>query len=184
MNEELENKIIAYAYDDLNSFEKIEMKRLIGESDEARKIFDEHRSVYNSVKNVNRYECPDELVKSVNQKIGLREDNNRSFFGELYTLFISKPALAAATASVLVLIFVSTLFINRPVQYNGYSKMEVELADRQVKYSLAVIGKIFDKTEETIEKEVLATKVGKPIKQGINLVNNLFIKEKENETSN
>ena len=184
INEEIENKIIALAYGELSPFEKTKVRRIIEENSLAKRIYDEHRSVYNSVKNIKHEECPDGLIREVNAKFEIEAENKKSFFGDLYTLFISKPALGAASVAVIVIIIAATLFINQPVQYNGYTQAEVERANKQVKYSLAVIGKVFDKTEETIEKEVLASRVAKPIKESINLVNNLFIQEKKNETSN
>ncbi len=183
MNEEMENKIIALVYGELNSAERIKVGRIIEENDEAKRIYEEHKRVHNSVKNLKQEECPEDLIQKVNAKFKLGE-NKKSFLADLYTLFISRPALGVASAVVIIFIIVSTLFINRPAQYNGYTRAEVELANRQVEYSLAVIGKIFDKTEKTIEKEVLATRVGKPIKEGINLVNHLFVEENKNETSN
>lgn len=87
--------------------------------------------------------------------------------------FIYKPALT--TAAVLVIsagIVIFILFKN--TGGNHYSKKQIQLAERQVKQSLVLVNKIFNRTADKLENDILKEQVAKPVHEGVSTINDLF----------
>ena len=99
-------------------------------------------------------------------------------------MVFSKPKIASVVLGIFILSVVSTFVFKRSEIKEQYSIQEIELADKNVKKSLAIIATIFNKTQTTIEKDILTKKVGIPIHKGFNVVNDLFIGEHKNEKIN
>lgn len=175
ITEELKDKIISVAYNDASLRDRIMIRILAKRHSEVKKIHGEFKSTADSVHSIPERKCPDELLYTIKNASGIRNNKKRSFLLELYTIIFSRPTMSAAVSALVVLVLLSALIIERPKVEETYSRSEIELANRQVKESLAIVGRIFKKTETAIKKEVLTNLVGKPLKQGMSIVNNLFI---------
>jgi len=57
--------------------------------------------------------------------------------------------------------------------------VEIRIADKQARYALAIVGKIFDQTKITLKNEIFQDKIGRPIKESFGIVNKLFNEEGE-----
>ncbi|MFH1197981.1 MAG: hypothetical protein V1720_19925 [bacterium] len=187
MDEHLLNKIISVAYNDARIVDKIHVRYLALKNPEIKKLFEEYRSTYGGVHNIKIDECPDEIVEKVLSSVKMTESKKKSFKDDLFTMFVLNPRATAyvATAATLLIIFSVVFNINRNENnYGSYSKEEVLQANKQIKESLALIGKVFNKTQSTITDEVFGKRVGKPINKSINTINNLFLEGGKNENTN
>jgi hypothetical protein len=162
LDEELRNKIIAAAYEDAGLVDRLKIYFLTKKDAEAKRIFNEYKATAESIKSIKLEECPDSVIESV--KIQTTKEKK---------LFIQKPAFAV---SLLVLIItVAVLMFQSKKEEPVYTKAEIELAEEQVKASLAIVNKVFKKTENLIQEEVLPKRVGKPIHKSLTIINEVLI---------
>jgi hypothetical protein len=76
---------------------------------------------------------------------------------------------------VILVIVISFLIFNEPSHSHKYSKSEIELAEKQFKQTLAIVGKVFDGAEKNFSREILDKQVNKKLNKGYYLVNNILI---------
>ncbi len=175
--------IINAAYDDASFIEKIEVYFLLRKSAEAKELFDEYRKTSSSVKNVKPIELPFNIEEKVKNKIGIKEENDRSFLIDLYSLVLMKPIVSGLTVVLLVATLTTSLLLNRnkQIEYNNYSEQEIEQAEIQAKHALELIGSVLSKTSKQVKQDILTNTVSAELNKGMNVVNQLFINGDRNE---
>lgn len=183
MEEKLLTKIISVAYGDSTLWEKVKIYRLAIKNSEVKAILDEYKKVANQAHKIDLEYCPDQIVENVRNITRIEPSKDNSLLFDLYSFVFRRPAVSASIFSVFVLALISTFIIKRPDIHQQYSKQEIELADQQVKHSLALIAGVFKKTTQTVEKDILTDRVSKPIKESFNLVND-YLQGDENENIN
>jgi len=154
ISEEILDKIIAVAYKDTSLNDRISIYFLAKRNPKVKKLLIEYRETAGNVKKVPLEECPDSVINSL--KIETRKEK-KSFF--------IKPVYAFAIIVLFVSALVFVLTNQNKEKETVYSKVEVEQAEIQVKTSLAILNKVFKKTENLIEDDILPKRVGKPIQK-------------------
>lgn len=177
--EELLESIIRVAYKDAGLQERIKIKKLAETDESVRKVLEEYRATAESVHSIQPDECPAELLEGLREHKNFAKPQKPSLFLDFYTALFVKPYVTAATVTVLLIAIVISISINRSVYYDGYETAEVEKANRQAKYALSIVGKVFKSTTNSLANEILTDRVSKPINEGIKTVNNLFKEEEE-----
>jgi hypothetical protein len=177
------NKIISVAYGDASIFDRIKIYGLSKNNAEIKSILDDHKKIADAAHQLNLEKCPQKIIDSVQVKNGQKHVNTSSLLTDLYTFIFGKPILSTAVFSIIILALVSTLIFRRPEIHQQYSKQEIEVADQQVKQSLALIAGVFNKTKTTVEYDVLTDRVSRPIKESFNIVNE-FLQGDNNEKIN
>lgn len=163
------NKIIRVAYGEGNIFEKFSVYFHSKKNAGIKKLFEEYRETASALEDMKKDKCPDELVKKAEKNIF-----GKIRFGlKIPDILFSKPILSTAAAVALVVLFSVIVLENRQPEPQ-YSETQVKFAEVQVKESLAIIDRVFQNTRRTIEDDVLKKKVTPPIREGVNVVNNLF----------
>jgi hypothetical protein len=184
VEEKLLNRIISVAYNDATLLEKFRIYRLASKDIKVKSVLDEYKKVAKQTHKVVLDYCPDELVKDVSKITKIKSDSDKSLFFDLFSFIFQKPAISAAILSVFILALVSTFIIQRPEIHQQYTQKEIEVADKQVKQSLAIITGVFKKTSTTVEEDVLTERVSRPIVESFNLVNDYLQGENKNEKLN
>ena len=169
INENLIDRIIKVAYGDASLVEKIIIHLKASKNHKIGELLNEYKTTAGYIHSI-EIECPDYVVNPVRKKIDL--EKKISLTGIFHKL-IEKPAI---TFSIVIIIagLISFLVINEPPDYQGHTKGEIELAEKQVKGTLSFVGKIFKKTETELEKEIIINKVSKPINRGFSTINLLI----------
>ena len=108
----------------------------------------------------------------VHAKTNLKNENN--FLSSVYIRFLSKPILSTAVAGLMIIAVTAVLFINQP-QQPKYTKAQIELAQKQFKESLAIVGKVFSSTEKKLDEDILNNQINKSLGKGFNLINDILI---------
>ena len=181
--EDLLNSIIRVAYNDEGYFEKLKVMKLAEKDDRVKELLNEYQITALSVHNLTPIECPDNLVEKACRKVKIEQHNKPSIFFDIYNLVFTRPAISAAAALLLVTAITISVFINNRGELYEYNTEEIDLANRQAKYALAIVGKVFSSTSKSLTEDIIGKKVSKPINEGIKTVNKLFIEE-ENKNEN
>lgn len=175
-----EHLIISVAYGDCTFAERVKLWFLLKKSPGLKTLFEEYKTTADKVKNlsVTEYENASFLNEFVKPKINLFDD---SPVEKTASLFIRKPFAFSSAVVLTVAAITLGIIFNKPLNSPQYSEEEIARANMQVKESLALIGTVLNKTQNTIEEEIFSKRVAKPINKGINTVNNLFSNGGKNE---
>jgi hypothetical protein len=178
MNEDMKIKIISAAYGDCNIKDKISVWLLTRKEPDYKRLYDEYRKTALSVHRLNPERCPAEIVEAAFNKV-----NNESALlrtAAIAVLF-SRPALVSAISIALLATVIITFRATKNNDTASYTKQEVIEAEKQVKESLAIVSKVLNRTSKKIGEDILPRNVSKPIKQGIEIINQLFPKGDKND---
>jgi hypothetical protein len=166
-------KIISVAYGDGSLFDKIEVYLKACSNPLIKNILNDYKAAAKSVKYVRKEYASTGLLKNVQSELNIRENLLVSLLAGLYKALIMKPVYSVA--AVIIIISVSTfILLRQPEHQPAYSKEQVALAEKQVKYSFALVEKILARTQNKITKDVISNDVIQPIKKSTVVVYNLF----------
>ncbi len=173
IDEGLLHRIISVAYGDAGFLEKLRIYLLASRNSEVKKLLNDFKKTSDAIHTLEQDECPAEILDKVKISTGLDKNvSSRSSFNFFYPLFY-KPVLTVITILVFISGIVFFLLINNTNE-NSYSKSQIQLAEKQVKQSLVLVNRVFNRTADTIENDVLKEQVAKPVHEGISTINNLF----------
>ena len=178
LNEKLYNKIISVAYGEGSIFDKVRVRYLVLKDDEIKKLFINSRAIANAVHNLEEDQFPEELLKRVERKTVRLKYSGPSFINDFLSILITRPFISTATSLVVVAAVVLTLFIERTPKQN-FTNDDIVKADKQARYALAIVNKIFTQTNSTLKEDVLSKRVSKPFNDSYNFINNLLEGEKQ-----
>ncbi len=164
IDEEILDKIIAVAYKDASLNDRISIYLLAKRNPEVKRLLNEYMETAGNVKKVPLEECPDSVIKSLEIKTGKEKKS-----------FVIKPAYAFAIIVLFVSALVFVLLNQNKEKEQVYSKAEVAHAEMQVKTSLAILNKVFKKTESLIEDDILPKRIGKPVQKSFSIINEVLI---------
>jgi hypothetical protein len=158
------DKIIAAAYKDASLADRIKIYLLAKRNPEVKRIFNEYRNTSNKIKEIPLYECPDSVTESLTIKTSKEIKSP-----------VIRPAYGFALAILIASTLIAILLNQNKEEEAAYTKAEIELAEQQVKESLAIVNKVFKKTENLIQEEILPKRVGKPIHKSLSIINEVLI---------
>jgi hypothetical protein len=173
INEKLLEQVISVAYGDGRWLEKFSVFRKTKKNPAVKALLDEYTLTARSIHKLREEDLPDSVVNLVLTKTN--KSANKDFFGSIiYSGFFSKPVLSAGTAGIILLI-VSVLVFFQPKEEILYSKSEIELAQKQLQESIAIVNKVFSKAEHQLDSNVLPNHVDKHLNKGFYLINDILI---------
>ncbi len=173
INKNLLHRIISVAYGDAGFFEKVRIYLLASRNSEVNRLLNEYKRTVKALHTLEQDECPAEVLDKVKISTGLDKNvPSRLSFNFFYPLFY-KPVFSAIAILVFISGIVFFLLIHNTNE-NSYSKSQIQLAEKQVKQSLVLVNRVFNRTADTIENDVLKEQVAKPVHEGISTINNLF----------
>lgn len=173
IDDKLLEQIISVAYNDAGFFVKLRIKKLISKDEELNKLYLQYKNTADSIHKLGNEICPEKLIPKIESK-----SQKDTFLGRLYEIFYSRPLVYSSAFMIIVAALVFSSYFRQQEDFEGYSREEVELAEMQVKQSLAVIGNIFNETTHAVKEKIIKSKVIKPLGNSIQTVNNLLNKEK------
>ncbi|MBK7105064.1 MAG: hypothetical protein IPH62_07260 [Ignavibacteriae bacterium] len=184
MKEELLNKIIDVAYGNASLFDKIKIYLMSLKNSEIKNLLHEYKNTASSIKKLDLEDCPDHIIGKVSKSIHSENIKSSSMLSDIYTILFGRPLLSGTLATVFILAIISTFIFKRPEIKQHYTKQQIEIAEKQTRETFELIASVLNKTKNTVEQEVLAKRVSKPIKQSLNLVNDYLEGENTNENIN
>ena len=173
MNDKILEKIISVAYGDASWIDKIKIRRLAEENKEVKELLESYRQTVAEVHKLKEEECPEELLKGIESRTINITKRSNTFSSDFFSIIFTRPLVSAAATVVLAAIILLGIFANRSIQHQ-YTKAEIEYADKQARQALDIVGKIFNQTNVTLKEDVLNSRVAKPIRESMGIVNDLF----------
>jgi len=173
IDEKIVNRIISVAYGDANPFDKIKIYLLAARNNEIKRLLTEYKITAGSIKNLKKENCPDEILQKIKNNSGLEKKFLLTPVIKFLQTLIYKPA--TITAAVLIIAAGIALFmIFNKGGKEQYSEKQIQLAEKQVKQSLVLVNKIFNRTANKLEYDILREQVAKPVHEGVSTINELF----------
>ncbi len=175
ISDEFLNKIISVAYGDAKLSEKISIFFAARKNRLIKDLLNDYRLTAKNVKSIKNEKCPDSVIQKVFKDTGIRGNNLNSAWLNSFKFLFNKPIFSTTTAAILIAaIVVSIILFRQPSVPPAYSNAQVKTAQKQVKKSLAMVGKVFERTEFTLDNQILLKKVAPPIYQSFTIINDLF----------
>ncbi len=172
IEENLLNRIIKVAYGEGNLYDRAAVNYLAKKNPEIKRLLEEYRMTSSVLDKIKNEACPDEVIEKAYGRI--TAENDADVLGpRWFDIILNKPLISAA-AAVLIIGMFSLYIIERQEPKPQYSAVQVKHAEMQVKESLAIIDRVFQSTQRTLEYDVLKKRVSPPLNEGIKVVNNLF----------
>lgn len=167
INENTINKIIRFAYGDASLTEKLEIFIQILLNKEIKNIYSEYRF---TAKEIHSIKLENIELNNLPNKNKERTNN----FNKIISFILLRP-IGISYASIVLVLGVIVMFIlfdkNNEIHY---TQAEILQAEQDVKYSLAIIGKVFNETEKKLKEDIINNKIRKPIKKGFEIINTLY----------
>jgi hypothetical protein len=173
INEGLLNRIISVAYGDANLFEKFRIYFLAIRNSEVKRLLAEYKSTAQAVQTLNQDECPLNIIENIKMNTGIEKEDFLESTSRFFYVLFYKPVITIAAIMVLVFGITFFLFLNKTSK-TQYSQIQIQLAEKQVKQSLVLVNRIFNRTADKVENDILKEQVAKPVHEGISTINNLF----------
>ena len=177
ITEMLYNKIVSVAYGEGSILDKVRIRYLAAKDNEIKKIFLASQNIAKAVRNLDEEQFPEEILKKVEGKTILLKSTGSFFLNDFISILLAKPLVSTVTAILVVTTITLSLLMNKPSD-TVFSRDEIVNADKQARYALAIVNKIFTQTNSTLKEEVLTNRVSKPFNDGYNFINNLIEGEK------
>jgi hypothetical protein len=176
-DQKLIDRIIKVAYGDAGIIEWFYIRFRALTNSEINSLLKEYKNTATAVHNLKQEDVPKHIIEKVNNYTTFSNHKKPVVSVISYGLFTlwNKKAIPATVLEILIAIIISFLLLTEPVQTSKYSKAEIELAEKQLKQSLAIVGKAFQKAENDFSNEILNKQVNKNLNRGYYLVNNILI---------
>jgi hypothetical protein len=176
LDQKLIDKVIKVAYGDAGIADVAYIHMKAATSREIKDLLEEYKHTAKAVQNVKREEVPDHIIESV--KICTVGKEQRESFASRSSnasfMFFAKRAIPATVLGIVLVLIVSFFVIKSPGPAHKYSKAEIELAEKQFRQSMVIVGEAFQNAEKSFSDEVLNKQVNKNLNRGYYLVNNIL----------
>ena len=175
--QKLVDKIIKVAYGDAGIIDWFYIRFRALTNNEIKSLLEEHKKIAAVVHNLKQEDVPENVIKKVKDYTN-SYNQKKSFLSKIsfgYFILWNKKAIPATVLGILIAFIISILLIKEPVQKSKYSKTEIELAEKQLKQSFAIVGRAFQTAEKNFSEEVLNNQINKKLNRGYYLVNNILI---------
>jgi hypothetical protein len=177
INEKLFDKIISVAYGDANFKDKLTVFMLAKKNEAVHTLLASYKESAAEVHRIKEEKCPENLLRSVHAKTNVNVKTNKSFINDFYNVVFARPVVSAVLSLILIAaIILSILNSNTVPPPRQYNQTEIQIAEKQTKHALAIVDRIFNETSTTLKDEVIKSRVAKPIRESMGIVNDLFIK--------
>jgi predicted anti-sigma-YlaC factor YlaD len=179
------DSIIKCVYREAAIFEWFEVYLHLKRCKSCKNLYIEHKIVATALRDLPEMECPESIIKKVEQTIGEKQFIKQSFAADFYSIFtrISFRTMVIGLVVVVVVIVFAMFYRNnfQSSQTIKYSTAEVEKANSQAQHALVLISKVLNSTQTRLENEILPKKVAKPLNKSFNVINDLFKSGDKNE---
>ena len=167
INENTLNKIIRTAYRDASYAEKIEIFAKMFLIKEIKNIYSEYRLTAKEVHSI-------KLENIELNNLHIKDKKSINNFTKIISFVLLRPITVTFTSIVLVFGVVTMFMILDKNKEIYYTQAEILQANHDIKYSLAIIGKVFNETEKRLKEDIVNNKIRKPINIGFEIINALY----------
>jgi len=126
--------------------------------------------IFKTIRKEQLEKCPDSVVRNVYRKIGISQESSRENQGYRFrTDFGWKLSFVTVFCAVIIgsLIHFGDLRTVSTGYEQNYSSKDIQIAEHQLKKSLALVHRISRRSSEMIPQDVLAKSMISPVKKSI-----------------
>ena len=167
INKKTVNKIIRTAYGDASFVEQSEIFIRMFLNTKIKNIYSEYRLTAKEVHSIK--------VENIElNNLHIKDKKSINNFTKIISFVLLRPITVTFTSIVLVFGVVTMFMILDKNKEIYYTQAEILQANHDIKYSLALIGKVFNETEKILKEDIVNNKIRKPIKKGFEIINTLY----------
>ena len=174
MKDDLLRKIIETAYGEAPLLTRWSIKIKAKISDEVNETLTRYSKTAAHVKNIEKEKCPDTLVNKVLTEVN--DEKRKKHNPDFRLVFTARRFAVGLTALAVIVITTSVYYTEKKKAEDVYTQEQIELAEKQTKEALAIVGKLLNNSKNTLKEDVLYKQVGKPLNLSFRTMNYLFKK--------
>ena len=177
LDQKLFDKIIRVAYGDAGIIDRIYVNLKASSNQKIKELLEEYKHTADAVHHVKQENVPDQIIKLVTNRTAKEKHKSSLLSGLSYIVFLifGRKTIPAIALAIIFVIIVSFILLRNETPTHKYSKAEIELAEKQFRESIAIVGKVFEKAEKDFSNEILNKQINKNLNRGYFLVNNILI---------
>ncbi len=166
ISEEYLDKIIAVAYGDASLLDKLKVYMDARKDERIKQILLQYKSTASVVHSIAREDYRDST--------NIKRVSKHPFMTYILRFVVYKPAVSSAFVAALIIILAAVVLLRKPEPKQTYTKAQVELAEKQVKESFAIVAAVFNRSSNEIRNDVLNKKVGGNLQKGVSIINDIL----------
>lgn len=166
ISEEYLDKIIAVAYGDASLLDKIKVNMDARKDEKVKQILLKYKSTASVVHSI----AKEDYQNSTNTRLV----SKHAFPTNILRFVVYKPAVSSAFVAALIIILAAVVLLRKPEPKQTYTRAQVELAEKQVKESFAIVAAVFNRSSNEIRNDVLNKKVGGNLQKGVSIINDIL----------
>ena len=176
MDQILVDKIIRVAYGDAGIIEWFYVRLRALTNNEINSLLEEYKKTASAVQNLKQEDVPEHIIERVNNYTNSYNQRKPIISAISFGLFTfwNKKAVPATVLGIILVLIVSFFVFRAPGSTHKYSKAQIELAEKQFRQSMVIVGEAFQNAEKSFSDEVLNKQVNKNLNRGYYLVNNIL----------
>lgn len=173
ISEEYLDKIIAVAYGDASLLDKIKVYIDARKDERVKQILMQYKSTASVVHSIAK--------ESLEDSIKTKRISKHPILTNALRFVVYRPAVSSAFVAGLIIILAAVILLKKPEPRQTYTRAQVELAEKQVKESFAIVAAVFNRSSNEIRNDVLDKKVGQKLQKGVSIINDILKERVENE---
>ncbi|KUO59394.1 hypothetical protein APF79_03300 [bacterium BRH_c32] len=177
IDDQLLEKIISVAYKDAGFLDKIKINYLASKYDNVKELLNEYKNTAEEIHSIELEEFPTSSLEEVTRKLNIDREKQPKFWNDLYSVFIRKPALVYTLSALIMVSITVSIFQNRNMNQNEFSKQEIAQANKDAHEALYLVSTILNDASTHLQNDVIKEKIATPINQSLGIINNILLKE-------
>ncbi len=174
-----EEKIIGAAYGDSGLVDRLRVFLHLKRCGECNSLYREYKRTAVTFTSLKRQECPSTVTDRVENRIGIKKNNNANLFDRMLDFIFYRPAYVLSGTSFLVVITVfltvqlSHMYTPGPEQF--YTNSEIRTAQEEIEKTFAMIVPVVHYAQVDIRDKIIMLQIVPPVRQSVEKSNQLFI---------
>ena len=173
INEKIDERtldlIISADYGDVTFIQKILLYVKKLSDNELKKIYNDYKITAGEVHSIKLEEI-NLNVENTNNNLTI------NIISKAVSYVFAKPLNVSFTSIALIIASVTVFLVLNRNSGIQYTQSEMMQAEQDMKYSLAIVGKVFTSAENKLNNEIINDKIRRPIKKGFQTISTLYNK--------
>ena len=159
--------ILQHAFGELSVLKQRKAKSHLKTCTSCQQLYAQFHSLARAMKGIKTVKCPDAVVDKTLAQIAWTMKKRSPV--QIFFDFITAPRVLRPAVLTLGVLCMFLIFRNIPRNDTTYSQAEILQAKEDVETALGFFGRVMDQTQQTLEEQVIPSRVIKPIQNSITI---------------
>lgn len=174
-----EEKIISAAYGDSGLGDRLRVFLHLKRCGKCNSLYREYKRTAVTFTSLKQQKCPSTVTDRVENRIGIKKNNNVNLFDRMLDFIFYKPnyALSGTVLLIIITVFLSVqlsdMYTTMPEHY--YTDAEIRKAHEEIEKTFAMIVPVVHNAQVDIRDKIIMSQIVPPVRRSVEKTNQLFI---------